>query len=177
MAENIVVQINDEINLLAVFIGLVISIFILFLGASSFGGVASTGMANVLNYIFMVLMAMIFFGSIVSGFLGSTKLTNGLINGAFLNLVIMVLTGIVMGIFLFLLVGIEASINNALNSLVSSSGLNTFVTAPTINLSSAIFGNQFGWLQLILVGILMFMAGIIGGGAGFYLKQIIKQIF
>ncbi len=177
MAENIVVQINNEINLLAVFIGLIISILILFMGAFSFGGVASTGMANVLNYLFMVLMAMVFFGSIVSGFLGSTKLLNGLYNGAFLSLIIMVFTGLVMGIFLFLIVGIETSINSALNSLVSSSGLSTFVTAPTINLSSSIFGNQFGWLQLILVGILMFIAGIIGGGAGFYLKQIIKQIF
>lgn len=178
MAENIVVQINDNINFLAVFLGLIISIFILFMGAFSFAGVTSTGLGNVLNYLFMVIMAMVFFGSIVSGFLGSSKLLHGFYNGAFLSLIIMVFTGLVIGIFLFLIVGIEASINNALNSLVSSSGLSTFVTAPTLNLTSSIVGNPvFGWLQLILVGILMFIVGLIGGGTGFYLKQIIKQIF
>jgi hypothetical protein len=178
MAENIVVQINNDINFLAVFLGLIVSIFILFMGAFSFGGVETTEMSNVLNYLFMVLLAMVFFGSIVSGILGSKKLFDGILNGVFLSLVIVVFTGLVMGIFLLLIVGIETSINSALNSLVSSSGLGTFVTAPTLNLTASILGNQgFGWFQLVLVAILMFITGLIGGGVGFYLKKIIKQIF
>lgn len=175
---NIVFQINDRINFLAVFLGLMVSIIILFMGAFSFGGVATTGIGNVLNYLFMVLMAMVFFGSIISGILGSKNFFDGLLNGTFLSLVIVVFAGLVMGIFIFLIVGIETSINSALYSLVSSSGLGAFVTAPTLNITSSIIGNQgFGWLQLILVAILMFVAGLIGGGVGYYLYQIIKQIF
>jgi hypothetical protein len=178
VAENIVFQINDRINFLSVFLGLMVSIIILFMGAFSFGGVATTGMGNVLNYLFLVLMAMVFFGSIVSGFLGSKNFLDGLLNGAFLSLVIVVIAGLVMGIFIYLIVGIETSINSALYSLVSSSGLGAFVTAPTLNLTSSFIGTQgSGWFQLILVAILMFVAGLIGGGVGYYLNQIIKQIF
>jgi hypothetical protein len=181
MAENIVDQINNRINFLSVFLGLIVSILILFMGAFSFGGVVTTGMGNVLNYLFMVLLIMVFFGSILSGFLGSKNFLDALFNGAFLSLVIIVFTGLVMGIFLFFIVGIESSLNSALSSMVSSSGLASFITAPKINITSSIIGNQgsniFTWFQLILVAILLFIAGLIGGTAGFYIKVIIKQIF
>jgi hypothetical protein len=70
MVENLINQINGRINLLAVFIGLIISILVLFVGALSFGGVVITGSYNVIIYILMVILAMVFFGSVVTGILG-----------------------------------------------------------------------------------------------------------
>jgi len=48
MVENLINQITGRINLLAVFIGLIISILVLFVGALSFGGVVITGSYNVI---------------------------------------------------------------------------------------------------------------------------------
>ena len=134
MDESYVTQINSRINLLAVFLGLIISIIILFIGVASFGGVVSTGMNNTITYILVVIVGMVFFGSAVTGLLGSNKFYDGFLNGGFLSLVLLIFSGLMIGIILFVFVGIEASINNAINSLVSSSVFGSFISTPSINL-------------------------------------------
>ncbi len=179
MAENIVSQINNRINLLAVFIGLIVSIIVLFAGAESFGGVVSSG-NNVAIYVFTVILEMVFFGSVVTGILGSKDFYDGLINGCFLSLFILVFAGLVLGILLFIFVGIEASINSAINSYVSTSILGSFVSPPSINLTANILGNNFfaalNMVELFIVGILIVFVGAVGGSLGAFLKQIINQI-
>ena len=176
MQENYVNQLNNRINLLSVFLGLIISVIILFIGAASFGGAVSTG-TNIMNYILIMVISMVFFGSVATGILGSNNFYDGFINGGFLSLVLIIFTSLIIGILLFVVFGIEASINNALHSLVSTSILGTFVTPPSINLTSNIIGtNNFTFLNIveIIVGfVIIVIVGGIGGGLGAHLKNLL----
>jgi len=177
MDESYVTQLNNRINLLAVFLGLIVSIIILFIGVATFGGVISTGTNNALIYILTMVVAMIFFGSAVTGILGSKKFYDGFLNGGFLSLILIIFSSLVIGILLFVVVGIEASINTALNSLVSTSILGSFVSAPSVNLTSNILGtNSFTFqniIELIFGLVFVVIIGGIGGGLGAYLKSLI----
>ncbi len=177
MDEGYVTQLNNRINLLAVFLGLIVSIFILFIGVATFGGVISTGTSNTLIYIGIMIFAMIFFGSATAGILGSKKFYDGFLNGGFLSLILIIFSSLVIGILLFAVVGIEASINTALNSLVSTSIIGSFVSAPSVNLTSNIFGsNSFSFQNIIeiIIGLVFIMIiGGLGGGLGAYIKNLI----
>ena len=176
MDESYVTQLNSRINLLAVFLGLIVSIIILFMGVASFGGVVSSGTNNTMIYILTMIVAMIFFGSTFTGILGTRNFYDGFINGGFLSLILIIFSTLTVGILLFVLVGLEASINQALNSLVSTSIFGSFVSTPSINLTSNIFGiNNFTFLNIIeIVFGLVFIViiGGIGGGLGAYLRNL-----
>lgn len=85
-----------------------------------------------------------------------------------------------LGILLFVFVGIEASINNAINSYVSTSILGSFVSTPSITISTNILGNNiFSFLnmvELLIVGVFIVIVCGIGGAFGVFLKQLINQI-
>jgi len=176
MDESYVTQLNNRINLLAVFLGLIVSIILLFIGVASFGGDVSNG-TNTIIYIIFMMVAMVFFGSFVAGLLGSKKFYDGFLNGSFLSLVLIIFSSLVIGILLFVVFGIEASINNALSSLVSTSILGSFVSAPSINLTNNILGtNGFTLLNIIelIIGfVFIIIIGGIGGGLGAYIKNLI----
>ena len=176
MEENYVSQLNNRINLLAVFLGLIISVIILFIGVASFGGAVSTG-TNIMNYILIMVISMVFFGSAATGILGSKNFYDGFLNGGFLSLIVIIFSSLIIGILLFAVFGIEASINNALHSLVSTSILGTFVSPPSINLTSNIIGsNNFTFLDIIelIIGfVIIVIVGGIGGGIGAYLKNLL----
>lgn len=175
MQESYVNQLNNRINLLSVFLGLIISVIILFIGVASFGGAVSTG-TNIMNYILIMVISMVFFGSVATGILGSKNFYDGFVNGGFLSLVLIIFLSLIMGILLFVVFGIEASINNALHSLVSTSILGSIVSTPTINLTSNILGtNNFTFLTIIegIIGfVLILIIGGIGGGLGAYIKNL-----
>ena len=67
-------KMNGQINLVAVFLGSIISILVLFIGALLFSGVVTSGSTIVSLYIGLVVLAMAFFGSIVTGILGCKNL-------------------------------------------------------------------------------------------------------
>ena len=116
--ENIISRINGKINLFTFFIGLIISFVILFIGALLFGEVLTSGF-NLSIYVGMVLLTMAFFGSFLTGISCGEDLNEGYINGAFLSLFIIVITGFVLGILMFVYIGITASIASALSSFSS----------------------------------------------------------
>jgi hypothetical protein len=168
---NFITSINGKINLLAVFIGLFVSVVVLFIGAISFGGVITTGIDNSTFYIGIVLLAMSFFGAVVTGLIGPKTLYEGSVNGAFLSLIIIILSGFMLSIVLFVFIGITESITNALHSAFG--GL-----ASTATQSSNIGSNTaINPLMLILAVVLNFIAGIIGGTLGVLIKNGVKQIF
>jgi hypothetical protein len=175
MGESYVTQLNNRINLLAVFLGLIISVIILFIGVASFGSMLSSG-TGIMNYILIMVISMVFFGSAVTGILGSKNFYDGFINGGFLSLVLIIFSSLIIGILLFVVFGIEASINNALHSLVSTSIIGSFVSSPTINLTSNIVGiSNFTFIDVIevIIGfVLIVIIGGIGGGLGAYLKNL-----
>jgi hypothetical protein len=156
---------NGQINLLSVFIGLIFSIIILFIGALLFSGIITSGSSYIPIYIGIILVAMAFFGSIVASILGSRNSNEGYTNGFFLSLVILVFGGFILGILLFVVVGILASLANALGSFSSLAPANT--TDST--------GFIYGWLNLIEgigIIILVFLFGGMGGGIGYYMKNL-----
>ncbi len=108
---------------------------------------------------------MAFFGSIVASILGSRNSNEGYINGFFLSLVIIVFGGFILGILLFAVVGILASLASALGSFSS--------LAPAHTTDST--GFLYDWLNLIEgigIIILVFLFGGMGGGLGYYIKNL-----
>ena len=91
--KNIISRMNGQINILAVFIGLIISILVLFICAVLFSGIVVSKSVSVTIYILLVVVSMAFFGSILTGALSSKNVYDGSINGGFLSLIILVLTG------------------------------------------------------------------------------------
>jgi hypothetical protein len=163
--QSIINRLNGQINLLSVFIGLIFSIIILFIGALLFSGIITSGSFYIPIYIGIILVAMAFFGSIVASILGSRNSNEGYTNGFFLSLVILVFGGFILGILLFVVVGILASLANALGSFSSLAPANT--TDST--------GFIYGWLNLIEgigIIILVFLFGGMGGGIGYYMKNL-----
>jgi uncharacterized membrane protein len=156
---------NGQINLLSVFIGLIFSIIILFIGALLFGRIITSGSNYIPIYIGIILAAMAFFGSIVASILGSKNSSEGYTNGFFLSLVIIVFGAFILGILLFVAVGILASLANALGSFSS------LAPAQTTDSTGSIYDwlNLFGGIGMI---ILVFLFGGMGGGLGYYIKNL-----
>ena len=75
--KNIIVLMNGKINLLAVFIGLIISLLVLFITTVLFSGMVVSKAVPVAIYIVMVIVAMAFFGSILTGALGCKNVNDG----------------------------------------------------------------------------------------------------
>ena len=149
-------KINVHINFVAVFLGSIISILILFIGALLFSGVVASGSTIVSLYVGLVVLAMAFLGSIVTGILGCKNVYEGYINGGFLGLMIIVFVGFVIGVFLFVFIGIFAS---ALGQYAS--------TASTTSNTGSI------WLSLveaIILIIFTIISGAMGGAFGVFIK-------
>ena len=163
--QSILGRLNSQINILSVFVGLIISVIILFIGALLFGGIITSGSNYISIYIGIILVAMAFFGSIVAGILGSKNSSEGYTNGFFLSLLILVFGGFILGILLFVVVGVLSSLASALGSFSS--------VAPTQTTNST--GFLYDWLNLIEgigIIILVFLFGGMGGGLGYYIKNL-----
>ena len=165
--KNIISRMNGQINLLAVFIGLIFSIIILFIGALSFGGVISSGF-NISIYVGIVILAMAFFGSVVTGMLGGKNIDEGYANGVFLSLFILVFVGFVLGIVLFVFMGVAASLASALGSFSS------VASTQTTNSSTGFLYNWINLIETIGLIILVFLLGGLGGAFGVFIKNSLK---
>jgi hypothetical protein len=96
---------------------------------------------------------------------GSKNSSEGYTTGFFLSLVILVLGGFILGILLFVVVGILTSLTTALGSFSS--------LAPAHTTDST--GFLYDWLNLIEgigIIILVFLFGGMGGGLGYYIKSL-----
>ena len=165
--ETIISKINSQINLLAVFIGLIISIAILFIGSLLFSVIINSGF-NLSIYVGIILLAMAFFGSIITGILTGNDINKGCINGAFLSLFILVVTGIVLGILLFVIMGIASVIASALSPFSSLSSTNTTTSSTSF---------LYDWINLLEgVGliVMLFLSGGIGGALGAFIKNALR---
>lgn len=162
-------KLNKNINVLGIFIGLLVSIMVLFVGALSFGGFVNSGFESVTFYIGIVILAMAFFGSILTGLVCCRNFQEGAVNGAFLSLLILVLTGFILGIILFISVGVISALSNAF-PLASTATHNTSSSQPNN------YYNIQNLVEFIIFVILLFIAGIVGGSFGSYIRNGIKKI-
>ena len=174
MVANNIIRINNRINLVAVCIGLIISIFILFIGALDWSSLHSQTITDISLFIGIVLIAMTFFGSIITGLLCDDEFYDGVINGAFLSLIILLFIGFTMAIIFFVSMGILTLVSSALSSFapLTSQVTSTQVTSPQGN--SNLFYNV---LLFIIFIIAFFIAGMLGGLFGIFLKQGITKVF
>ena len=173
--KNVINKLNKHVNLLAVFLGLIISIIVLFIGAILFSEIVKSNVLPLTAYLLLVFLIMAFLGSILTGLLGSKSVYEGYINGGFLSLVILVLTGFILGILLFAAMGISALLSSAFGSGASTSAISSLNSTTSSSGTGSLDGLIY-IAEFIISIILIFIAGIVGGGLGFYIKTGIKQI-
>lgn len=165
---------NDQINLLSVSLGLIVSIIILFIGAILLGGIIIFRTMPMNVYIILVLLAMAFFGAITTGILGRENFYDGSINGAFLSLIILINLGFLIGIILFVMSGITSSFASAFGSQLTSSALTSSSTATTS--SEGVLNSLLSIIKFIASVILIFIAGALGGSFGVFIKKGFKNL-
>jgi hypothetical protein len=162
-------DINDQISIVSVFVGLILSILILFGAAAYFYFVVTAGLYNITLYFGVILILMAFFGSIVASMLGSTNFSEGSVNGAFLSLIIVVLICFTIGVLFFVLMGVAGAFDSALTSTFHAT-----TTTSTSNSGPNYFTIQNAVVFIVFL-ILFFVSGMLGGAFGVFLKNGIKE--
>ena len=174
--ENLISRMNNKINVLAVFTGLIISVLVLFVGAVFFAAIIKSGTFSLPLYLLVVLLIMAFLGSILTGLLGSKNVYEGYINGGFLSLVILVLTGFIAGIIFLAAMGLLSALSSAFGSGASSGAISSLNSTTTSATGGNILDGLIILVEFIVSIILIFIAGIMGGAFGYYIKYGIKKI-
>ncbi len=159
-------RINEKINILSVFIGLIVSVIVLLVGSSFFGVVIISKTMDATFYLFLILFAVLFLGGITTGILGNPKINEGLINGAVLSLVAFIIIGFIIGGYLLIVIGISSAMASAFSSYGPSAASNV-TTTPTSPFSQE---NIFLILKGILIIITIFFGGMGGGALGSWIK-------
>ena len=172
---SLITRLNGKINILGVSIGLIISILVLFIGAVLFTDMVKSNGLPIPSYLLLIFLLMAFLGSILPGILGSKNASEGYVNGGFLSLVILVLTGFIFGILLFAAMGIVAALSSVFGSGTSTSALSSLNSSASSSGTGSLDGLIY-IVEFIVSIILIFVAGIVGGGLGFYIKSGIKEI-
>jgi hypothetical protein len=176
LKKNYIERFNSQINLLAVFAGLAISTLILILCSFLYGSVAVSGAIDLTIYIGLVLVTMVFVGGITTGIVVCRDFEDGMINGLFMSLIALTILGFILGIILLITMGIAASIASALKPFASSTASQTpsyLNTASNSNSNS--LEPLYTFLKGIIIIILVFVAGALGGSFGVFLKNGIKK--
>jgi zinc-ribbon domain len=178
LKKSLVQRFNSEINLLAVFVGLAVSVLVLILGSILYGSVAASGTIDIYLYVGLVLVSMVFIGSIVAGIFGGHEFYDGALNGAFLSLVTLVIIGFVVGVAIFIAMGILATFASALNSLGSlgTSTAPSTTTMPTTSTTSGSLEPLWTIIKGLVIIILVFVFGALGGSFGVFLKNGVNKL-
>jgi len=168
--DNIINRINSKINLLAVLIGLCVAVIILITCAFLFIGIAKN--YSLPFYIGIVLFTMALIGSIFTGAFGNDNANDGMINGGILSLVILLFTSFMVGIILLAFIGIGSIIASSFGSGASSSAL---INSTTSSTSGSDASGAILFLVKFIVGIIaIFVAGMLGGTFGVYIKEALS---
>jgi hypothetical protein len=166
---NIVCRINSRINVLSVLIGFFVAVIILIICAFLFMGVAKN--YSLPFYVGLVLFTMALIGSIFTGVSGNDDAKEGMINGGVLSFIILLLTSFMVGIIIMAFVGIGSAMAGSFGSGASSSTLlNSTATTSSSDVSSGLL-----YLLEFIGGIIaIFVAGLLGGTFGAYIKEALN---
>jgi hypothetical protein len=166
---NILCRINRRINFLSVLIGFFVAVIILIICAFLFMGVAKN--YSLPFYIGLVLFTMALIGSIFTGVSCNDNAKDGMINGGILSFVILLLTSFMVGIILLALLGFGSAIAGSFSSGASSSTL----LNSTSSTSGSDVSNGLLYLIEFIGGIIaIFVAGMLGGTFGVYIKEALN---
>ena len=169
---NLINRINSRINLLTVILGLMVSIIVLFIASIFYGSLVASGTLNLIVFAALILFTMTFIGGIVTGLLGNDNPSDGLINGGFLSLILLINLGFIIGVIWLIFIAVSSYLTSALQTytggLISTSNIvNNTSTSNTVESFSTI-------IQFILILIASFFGGVFGGGLGAYIKKSFK---
>lgn len=174
MDKSLLSRFNDEINLFTVFIGLGVSSIVFIIGSFLFGSVVASASLDVSIYIGLVLIVMVFCGGTATGIAGCEDFKDGAVNGLFLSLIGMVILGFVIGVILFITMGITAAMSSAFGSYSSTSASSLGTTSTTSDSGSLDF--IFTIIKGIIILIMVFLSGAVGGSFGVFLKNGLKNV-
>ena len=159
--------------MLAVFIGLGVSCIVLIIGSLVFGAIVASASLDISIYIGVVLVFMALFGGITTGIVGGQDFKDGAINGFFMSLVALVILGFIVGLFLFIAMGVTASLSSAFSSY-STTAPSSMGSSTSSSTDSLDF--YFTIIKGIIIMILIFVFGALGGSFGVFLKKGLKNI-
>ncbi len=161
-----IAKLNEKLNILAVFIGLVISLLLLVL-SPFFYGLVTSGTLSIIGFIYLILLSMMFIGGFIASVIGCRTYSEGMVNGGFLGLVSIVNLGFVVGILSIIAVTIMSAISSALSSFGGSSSSTT--SNPVSSATSAL-----PMVELMLLPFLMLLLAVAGGWFGVFIKKLLE---
>lgn len=164
-------RLNDEINFLAVFIGLAVSCIVLIIGSFIFATVIASPGSDLTLYIGLVLILMVLLGGMTTGIIECREYKEGVINGLMLSLIALVILGFIIGVILFIVMGIAGAIASAFKPYASLIGQST--SSYTTNNSSSNLDLIETVAKGFVMTVLVFISGAIGGSLGVFLKKLI----
>lgn len=160
-------RINEKINILSVFIGLAVTILVLFLGSFIFGWVITSKIMHPLIYLYLLIFTMLFAGGLVAGVFGSRNIDEGMVNGGFLSLIALIFVGFIFGTYLLAIIGLASIIASAFSGIGTPAASTTATSSPNMTL------DDLRNMPMGIVGVLIILLSGIGGGAlGGWIKEV-----
>jgi hypothetical protein len=174
--ENLIVRINARLNFLAVTLGLIVFIIVIFITSFLFIGLVTSKAVPAVVYILLVLVISVFVGSILPGVLGSKTVDDGYINGSFLSLVVLVMAGIIAAFIFLAFMGVASILASAFGPASSLLGSGTSGAVSSLNSTSSASGTDvlnliLNLVELIASLVLILVSGAIGGALGVLIKD------
>jgi hypothetical protein len=168
--KNLINTINDKINPMGIAIGLVFSIIVLFVSSIIFSSFM-VGLLGITIYGILTILGMTLIGGFVTGFIGSNDIEEGGINGGFLTLILLIAVGLLLGLIIFVTIGIYATVLHTLGSLGNIPGATTALKGSSGNSLNSIGNSILNIFYAIITIILSFIFGILGGSLGVIIKE------
>jgi hypothetical protein len=174
--ENLIVRMNARLNFLAVTLGLIVFIIVLFITSVLFMGLVTSKAVPATVYILLVLVVSVFVGSILPGFWGSKTVDDGYINGSFLSLVVLVMAGIIAAFIFLAFMGLASTLVSEFEPASSLLGSGTSGAVSSLNSTSSASGADvlnliLNLVELIASLVLILVSGAIGGALGVLIKD------
>lgn len=167
-------KINKKINFTGIFIGLFISLIIPFIGFFLFGKSILLGQMPIINVAYYIILPMMLFGGFIASLISCNKYSDGLINGGFLGLIFIFNLALIIGIIAFSLMAVVGSILGPILNTFSQFTGSTSQSSSTLNSNS--YASIWNILSIIVLAILSIIFGSVGGWAGIWVKNKIKEI-
>lgn len=166
---NLINRLNDKINILAVFTGLVISLLILVLSPSLYGLVTSRTL-DMMDFIYLILLSMVFIGGFITSVIGCKTYSEGLVNGGFLGLVSLVNLGFVIGVISI----VAVAVINVMSGIFGGSSSYPSTTGSSNPYLSNTTSNPWPLIEIFLLPFLMLLLGMAGGWFGIFIKKMLR---
>ncbi|MGZ7109567.1 MAG: zinc ribbon domain-containing protein [Methanobacterium sp.] len=177
--KNLITRLNNKINILGVFIGLIISLLVLLILSLLSGMLVASGKLNIIGFAYIVLLSMMFIGGFVTSILSCRTYSEGLANGGFLGVVALVNFGFIIGTMWFSTMAVVSSLANAFGSFGGSSSGSSITGTPYnptgyTSATNTSFNDMLPLIEIILLPFLVVLLAMAGGWVGVFIKKLLE---